>query len=52
MESELGVGSKFFFTFMISESKILSESLDPDDIELSLSVNPCDHVMQNLENQN
>ena len=54
VESELSVGSKFFFKFMISESKILNTSLEPDDIELSIdidaSVNPCDRVMKNLEN--
>ena len=57
VESELGVGSKFFFKFMISESKILNRTLEPNDIELSLDVgedasNPCEKVMQNLENQN
>lgn len=63
VESELEVGSKFFFKFMISESQILNRSLEPDDIQISVdvvdvdldvSVGPSGQVtqMQNLENQN
>ena len=44
---------------MISESKILNRSLEPDDIELSLDLDqgqevshPCEQPMQNLENLN
>jgi hypothetical protein len=37
---------------LISESRILENSLISDDIELSVDVNPCDQMVQNVENQN